>query len=158
MTAGAENQLTGLGFLDLYAGTGAMGLEAASRGASPVWLCESDQRTAQVIRRNITDTGLTVDLRTVSVASLLAGTPPQAFDVVWLDPPYALGLDVLEPLLSRIVEGGWVAGDGVLVVERSARDAAPVVAGCEYWTRPYGETVLHWFAPDARPVDEGTTS
>ena len=149
--AGAEQQLDGLGFLDLYAGSGAMGLEAASRGATPVVLVEADARASAVIRRNVEASGLRAEVRTAKVETLLA-TPNahEPFDVVWLDPPYAMPAGDLDTLLARVVEGGWVVGDGVVVVERDRRSPDPGWPdGMEHWQRRYGETVLHWARPGA---------
>lgn len=154
--AGAEHQFAGLGFLDLYAGSGAMGLEAASRGAARVDLVESDARAAEVIRRNIEVSGLRARVRAAKVETLVA-TPPagEAFDVVWLDPPYALGEDQLDGVLASVLGNGWVRRDGVIVVERSGRGRAPALAGAETWSRSYGDTTLHWFAPEEGPGGEG---
>lgn len=142
--------LTGLAFLDLYAGSGAMALEAASRGARPVTAAESDRRTAEVIRRNARDLGLTVDVRAVPVEDLLAGAPPRAYDIIWADPPYPVPTDVLERVLGEVWASGWLATDGLLVVERSSRDPDPRWPdGVDGWSRRYGETTIH-YAQEAR--------
>ncbi len=136
--------LRGLTVLDLYAGSGAIGLEAASRGASSVTLVEKDRRTAALVRRNAADLGLEVAVVAAPVARFLSGTPagPLA-DVVFADPPYPLPsaavADDLTALASR-----WLAPNGLVVVERSARDRTWVwPAGYEEEDRRgYGETVL----------------
>jgi 16S rRNA (guanine966-N2)-methyltransferase len=146
-TAGepAAAALAGLAFLDLYAGSGAVGLEAASRGAAPVWAVESDRGTADVARRNAAATGLPLIVHARTVAALLATPPPLPFDVVWADPPYDLAADDVDGVLARLLEGGWVAPRGLLVLERSARGAAPSwpVGVQDSWRRVYGETSLH---------------
>lgn len=143
-----EEQLAGLSFLDLYAGSGAMGLEAASRGAHPVLLVESDARAHAVVRRNLEATGLDANTRAARTETVVATpNPGNPFDVVWLDPPYDLRTEVLESVLTAVLANNWVRRDGVVVVERSGRDAAPQVAGTEAWDRGYGETTLYWFAP-----------
>ncbi|WP_022909866.1 RsmD family RNA methyltransferase [Aestuariimicrobium kwangyangense] len=141
-----ETHLSGLAFLDLFAGSGGVGLEAASRGAGPVVLVESDARTAHLIQRNAKDVGLDVTVRAAKAETYLAGTPPHRFDVAWADPPYSLPTDHLEDLLAR-VRDEWLLPDGVMVVERARRSSVPQLAGCETWTRPYGETTLVWIAP-----------
>ena len=148
---GADDGLQGLSFLDLYAGSAAVGLEAASRGASPVSAVESDPRAAEVARRNISQTGLPVRLVTGKVGAYLEGSPTP-WDVIWLDPPYDLPADRLDAVLARIAEGGWLAERGILVVERSSRDRAPVwpAAVGEHWNRRYGETTVH-FGSEGQP-------
>jgi 16S rRNA (guanine966-N2)-methyltransferase len=117
-----RGDLIGAAFLDLYAGTGAVGFEAASRGADPVTLVERDPRTVEVIRRNMTDLGLTgVDVRSADVPRWLAGDAPAAYDIVFVDPPYA---DPVAGVLGLLATNGWIASGGVVVVERATRDAA----------------------------------
>ncbi len=146
-TAGApaDEALAGLAFLDLYAGSGAIALEAASRGASAVWAVESDRRAAQVIRRNAAETGLRLTLLVKTVEALAAGPASQAFDIVWADPPYAVPTETVDALVAALVHHGWLAAGGLVVVERSTRGRAPVwPTGVEVLAdRVYGETALH---------------
>lgn len=137
--------LAGLAFLDLYAGSGAVGLEAASRGADPVLLVESDARTAALTRRNVADLRLPARVRVLAVEALARTSAERAFDVVFADPPYALDPERLDAVVADLVANGWVAPDGLVVLERSARSAAPrwPPAATETWERSYGETVLH---------------
>ena len=115
--------LTGRSFLDLYAGSGAVGLEAASRGATAVVLVERDARAVVVLRGNVQAIGLPgVVVRAEAVSRFLAEQPMAGFDVVFLDPPY---VDPVGEVLAAVVEGGWLATDGVVVVERASRDGAP---------------------------------
>jgi 16S rRNA (guanine966-N2)-methyltransferase len=140
----AEESLAGLAFCDLYAGSGAVGLEAASRGASPVLLVELDSRTTQIIRSNAKALGLSVDITTASVAQLLRRPPAQAFDVVFADPPYELDTTILSDQLEQLVANFWVGAGSLIVVERSRRSPAlvwPAAAG-KRWSRAYGETIL----------------
>lgn len=145
----AAVMLGGLGFLDLYAGSGAVALEAASRGATPVVAVEKDRRAAQVIRRNVSDSGLAVQVVGGSVEKYLDGEP-RPFTVAWLDPPYAVADARVGAVLHRLADG-WLAPDALVVVERSARGAAlpwPERLG-DRWERRYGETVLY-FAREAQ--------
>lgn len=141
----AEEQLVGIAFLDLYAGTGAIALEAASRGASPVSAIESDPATARIAQGNAREAGLPVTVVATTVEKALAGMPSEPFDVVWADPPYALAADRLEPVLAAVADR-WLAADGLLVVERSGRDLPPVWPPplSERWERRYGETTLYF--------------
>lgn len=148
--------LAGLAFLDLYAGSGAIGLEAASRGAEPVLLVESDARTAALARRNVATLALTVGVRATTVEALARATASQAYDVVFVDPPYALAADRLDAVVADLVAHGWLAPDGLLVLERSSRSTAPrwPDAVVDTWERAYGETVLH-FAQLGTAEDDG---
>lgn len=145
----SAQQLAGIRLLDLYAGSGAIGLEAASRGAEQVVLVESHRPVVNLIKANMAATGLTDRTRVVpsTVGSYLAGAP-EVFDVVWLDPPYATdGADV-DQVLATLLDG-WLATDGLVVVERSRRDPAPhwPAALAEQWSRRYGETQLYFGRP-----------
>jgi 16S rRNA (guanine966-N2)-methyltransferase len=139
--------LDGALVLDLYAGSGALGLEALSRGAASVMFVESDRKALDVLRRNATAVGLPgVVVLGRTVESVLAGPPATPFDVVLADPPYATGADQVATMLRRLADNGWLAGHGLLVLERAARDAEPVLP--DGWTairsRRYGDTVTHW--------------
>lgn len=118
--------VAGARVLDLFAGSGAVGLEALSRGASEVWLVESDGRAAAVARANADGLGLpgarVVKRRSEVVLAARADAP---FDLVFADPPYALAATAVDALLSRLASGGWLAPGAVVVVERAARDDPP---------------------------------
>ncbi|KYH43303.1 16S rRNA (guanine(966)-N(2))-methyltransferase RsmD [Branchiibius sp. NY16-3462-2] len=135
------------GAVDLYAGSGALGLEAASRGAAPVLLVESDRRAAAVIKTNVAALGLRdITVRAATVERTLAGGAPYAADLVLIDPPYAVGEEALAGVLEALTHG-WLADEATVVVERSSRTPQPTwPAGltCED-ERKYGETTL-WFA------------
>ncbi len=147
-TAGepADTMLERFSFLDLYAGSGAVALEAASRGAGPVVAVESDAATASVARRNTADLGLDVTVVTAPVEAFLAEPPPRPFDIVWLDPPYATSGDAVARVGVRLLERGWLAADSLVVAERATRDPAPAwpAALRNTWSRRYGETTLHF--------------
>lgn len=139
--------LNGAWLLDLYAGSGALGFEALSRGAAGVTFVESDHRAADVLRRNAAQLGLAgARVSRASVEAMLAGPADRPYDVVLADPPYALDDHALASTLTALVTGAWLAPRGIAVVERSARAAvpgwpAPMVATR---SRRYGDTVLHW--------------
>jgi 16S rRNA (guanine966-N2)-methyltransferase len=151
-----DEALAGLAFADLYAGSGAVGLEAASRGAAPVLLVEGDKRTAQLTARNARDLGLDVRVQAQRVEKLVAQPSTTTFDVAFLDPPYELAADAVSGVLAQLADQGWLAADALLVVERSRRGADlrwPAGAG-ESWSRSYGETVLHFAALAPTPSEE----
>jgi 16S rRNA (guanine966-N2)-methyltransferase len=145
----AMTDLSGARFADLFAGSGAVGLEAVSRGAAYALLVESDGRAVRAIRDNI------VALRAGAAARLITGKveqvvslPPEGgpYDVVFADPPYAVTDGELAKMLDALVGNGWLAPDAVVAVERSTR------SGSLTWvdgvtaerSRRYGETTL-WY-------------
>lgn len=144
----AEQSLVDLAFCDLYAGSGAVGLEAASRGANPVLLVERDPRTAQLAKDNAKALGLVIDVVISSVEQLLRRPPVRDFNVVFADPPYELETAGVSAQLSELVANRWVGPDSLIVVERSRRTPElewPEVAA-KRWTRAYGETTLYFAA------------
>lgn len=146
--ADAERQLTGMSVLDLYAGSGAVGLEAASRGADAVVLVEADRPTARLIETNAATAGLRVDVRAARAATYISGAG-RAFDLVFLDPPYDVPTEEVESLLAGVVDT-CLAPRGLVVVERSGRNRAPDFpeAFTDTWQRSYGETTLYFGALD----------
>ena len=148
--------------LDLYAGSGAVGLEALSRGASDVLLVESDPAAVQVIRRNITAVGLPGAhvLRDRAERVLSRGlSGARVRDLVFADPPYAASDGEVGKVLGLLVAFGWLAPAALVVVERDARSGPPPwPAGyAEDRSRRYGETVL-WYgrATGASPAASTT--
>lgn len=131
--------------LDLYAGSGALGLEAASRGARAVTLVEASREAAEVCRRNVATLGLR-DVTVVADRAERFVQRPVAvpWDLVLVDPPYDVAEADLGAVLVDVAPG--VATDGVLAVERSSRSPEPTwPAGWEgVERRAYGETVV-WF-------------
>jgi 16S rRNA (guanine966-N2)-methyltransferase len=135
-------ELAGATVLDLYAGTGAVGLEALSRGAAEVLLVESDPRAATVLRANARDLALPgAEVRVERVERLVASPAPRPYDIVFADPPYSV--DPSDVLVS-LVTNGWI-GD-LVVVERSSRDPdLRWPAGLQpLRARRYGEATL-WY-------------
>ena len=141
-----EFSLSGIAFCDFYSGSGAVGLEAASRGAGPVLLVEADRRIAALAARNAADLGLRAQVRSARVEDVLGRSAPRAFDIVFADPPYDMGSEQLSSVLSRLVAGGWLAPEGLVVVERSRRSAATIWPDAlpRTWSRTYGETILEF--------------
>jgi 16S rRNA (guanine966-N2)-methyltransferase len=139
--------LSGLRFLDLYAGSGAIGLEAWSRGAAAVTLVESDRRTARLVSDNARGLGFTgADVVAASVATALGHAPAAAYDVAFLDPPYPLAEDALAADLRALVDHTWLVPGAMVVVERSRRSPEPTWPGGieRDRSKKYGETTL-WY-------------
>jgi 16S rRNA (guanine966-N2)-methyltransferase len=138
--------LAGTTVLDLCAGSGALGLEALSRGAAHALFVESDRGAAAVLRRNIAELGLPgAVVRAAAAATVLAGPADRPCDIVLVDPPYELPDAEIAGWLTAGAAHGWLAAEATVVVERSVRSAAfpwpePLHALRE---RRYGDTVLH---------------
>jgi 16S rRNA (guanine966-N2)-methyltransferase len=144
---GALVDLEGATVLDLYAGSGALGLEALSRGAASAVFVESSPRVLPVLRGNLAALGLSGGrIVAGSVPTVVAGRAPSAFDLVLADPPYDMPVDEVLGVLRGLVDGRWLASGAVLVVERSSREepfAWPTpLTGLR--DRRYGEAVLRY--------------
>ncbi|MFF2270261.1 16S rRNA (guanine(966)-N(2))-methyltransferase RsmD [Cellulosimicrobium cellulans] len=157
--------------LDLYAGSGALGLEAASRGAADVTLVDSARVAADVARRNVASLGLS-DVHVVAqpaetfVAGVAAdaaqravggadGTPTGRagsgpYHLVLVDPPYDVTAEALERVLAHLAVPGVLDPAAVVVVERSTRTPEPTwPAGWELVARKdYGETTVYFVGPE----------
>jgi 16S rRNA (guanine966-N2)-methyltransferase len=141
----ARRDLTGLAVLDLYAGSGALGLEALSRGAASALFVESDHRTAAVIARNIAALGLSgATLRRGTVAGVLAAGTASPVDLVLADPPYDVEPAEVDAVLAALATHGWVREGTVAAVERAASSAKLTwPAAWSVWPeRVYGDTRL----------------
>ena len=144
----ATMRLAGARVLDLFAGTGAVGLEALSRGAAAAVLVESNRRAVEVLRRNVAAVGLPGAEVVAAPVSRYLSTPPDApFDLVFADPPYALEDTKIRAVLAALSGDGWVVPGGYVVVERSSR-AAPSGWAADLITpvreKRYGEALL-WY-------------
>ncbi|WP_275003024.1 16S rRNA (guanine(966)-N(2))-methyltransferase RsmD [Promicromonospora iranensis] len=167
--------LDGARVLDLYAGSGALGLEAASRGAVAVTLVDSARPAADVARRNVAGLGLTgvrvatetaerfaaslaargVRPETGAAARATAGTTA-ALDLVFLDPPYDLDEESLAVVLTHLATPGVLADGAVVVVERSIRTPEPAWPEglAPFARKDYGETAVYYAEPsDPEPSD-----
>ena len=147
----ARIDLQGALVLDLYAGSGALGLEALSRGAASAVFVESDQRAAAVLTQNIKTLGVTgATVRRGTVATTLAAGAQNPVDLVFADPPYDVGESDVNHVLTALTERGWTAAGSVVVVERGA--SGPELRwpdGWEPWpTRRYGDTRLEMAVRD----------
>lgn len=147
--------LSGLRFLDLYAGSGAVGIEAWSRGAGVVTLVEQDRRSCGLIRDNIRAVGFrTAHLVPASVTATLHRTPSAPYDLAFLDPPYAHDTDSIDSDLQALCDHDWLVPGALVVVERSSRSDAPDFPDgfSEVREKQYGETTL-WYGHAASSRD-----
>lgn len=148
-----RRSLYGARVLDLFAGSGAVGLEALSRGAAHALLVESDAGAAKAVRANIADLKLPgAELRIARAERVAAEeAPAEAYDIVFLDPPYQLPDADVAALLTGLAEGRWLAAEALVAVERATRGGAFAwPAGFEeIRSRRYGEATL-WYGRAAR--------
>ncbi|GGY35199.1 16S rRNA (guanine(966)-N(2))-methyltransferase RsmD [Streptomyces omiyaensis] len=119
----ALHGIEGTRVADLYAGSGAVGLEALSRGASHALLVEADARASRTVRENVRALGLPgAEARTGRAEQIVTGpAPAEPYDLVFLDPPYAVADEELREILLTLRSGGWLSEDAVVTVERSTR-------------------------------------
>jgi 16S rRNA (guanine966-N2)-methyltransferase len=122
--------------LDLFAGTGALGFEALSRGAAEVWLVERDPALVAALASQAETFGARPRVIRQDVAALLRGEPGARFDVVFLDPPYAVPV---EPLLEQLPP--WLAPAACVYVERPRVPGLPSVQGGEWLKRSHAGAV-----------------
>jgi 16S rRNA (guanine966-N2)-methyltransferase len=144
--------LAGSRVLDLYAGSGAVGLEALSRGAEHVLLVESGARAGRVIRANIEAIGLPgAEVVTDRVERVLARGPERPagsgrYDIVFADPPYALAGEAVSGMLGALAGQAWLAPGALVIVERATR-SGPVSWPAGFVpdrARRYGEATF-WY-------------
>ena len=138
--------------LDAFAGSGALGLEALSRGAAVAVFCERDREAAATVERNIAAMGLSRDearLVRGDVVKRGVAAPGRPFDLVFFDPPYATSPAEIFGLLSRLDGAGALAPDVIVSYEHDAADDAAVedgaaAAGFQVASRRrFGDTALH---------------
>ncbi|NLF79890.1 MAG: 16S rRNA (guanine(966)-N(2))-methyltransferase RsmD [Clostridia bacterium] len=150
-------QLPGSRVLDAFAGSGALGLEALSRGADAAWFCENNAAAARICAANIEACAfaaarlITGDLFAV-LTRLRREQPLLRFDLIFLDPPYAQGL--LERAMTIIARDCWLSPDGLVVAESAAAQESPGYAGFTLIKdKKYGDTAVRFYRP-AGAVDQ----
>lgn len=147
----ARERLVGAKVLDLYAGTGALAIEALSRSAARAVLVENDRTALEALRRNLSVTGTATSASVVNagVDTFLAGAPsPDApFDLVFCDPPYDLESPALDKVIAPLGTRDWTAADALVVVERPVGAASPQVEGLRIaWERTFGDTLVFFLS------------
>jgi 16S rRNA (guanine966-N2)-methyltransferase len=151
--------LQGSRFLDLYAGSGAVGLEAWSRGAARVVLVESAAAAVKVLRTNVASlhdsrrVGIgpaksgagKIDVLPVKAERAAAELPTSGFDVIFADPPYDLPTVQVAGVLATLAQRAVPRADAIIVVERATRDrwAWPLGYSATH-ARKYGDATLHY--------------
>lgn len=143
----ATGGLTDLRVLDLFAGSGALGIESVSRGATEVVLVEKDKRAASITKSNVTDLklgGVTVVCDDVLRETAMTSRHGQ-FDVVFADPPYAFTNAHVTDMLNGLAANGWLVDDALIVIERSSRDEMTwPEAFTDISHKTYGDTAI-WY-------------
>jgi len=140
--------LAGSRFLDLFAGSGAVGLEASSRGAEAVLLVENDPAAVATIRKNIEHLGETGRVRLLVADASRLGPAREPFDLVFLDPPWRSGL--AGPALDSLLAGGWLSRESRVVVELAADEPFMPSEGFELeQERRYGRTRFVFLRPSS---------
>ena len=135
--------------LDLYAGSGALGIEALSRGAASAVFVESDRRAAAVVERNLSALGLKAAVHRTTARRYCSEPSGGPFDIVLCDPPYATPLSEVVDRVTDLRSAGALAPDALVVIERDRRDP-DLGAQTPHWlashgARTYGDTVLLYF-------------
>jgi 16S rRNA (guanine966-N2)-methyltransferase len=151
----------GASVADLYAGTGAVGLEALSRGAAHALLVDKDRPAVATLTANVATVGIPGAVVLGDDVVRLAGSAPPAlakapYDLVFADPPYDVADDVVEQVLAGLAAHGWLADGALVVVERARPRRGEMFAWPDGYEpgkdRKYGETVLRtalWYGRDA---------
>jgi 16S rRNA (guanine966-N2)-methyltransferase len=143
-----RGSLAGARVLDLYAGSGAVGLEALSRGAAHTLLVDDDPAAVKTILANVRALSLPgAEVRSGKAERVIAGAPPSTpYDLLFLDPPYVVDDDELREILITLVSGGWLSGGVIATVERSTRggEFAWPEGFVALRERRYGEATL-WY-------------
>jgi 16S rRNA (guanine966-N2)-methyltransferase len=148
------DRLLGAVVLDLYAGSGALAIEALSRGGATALLVDRDPLAVDAIRRNLRSTGVHDRARVQrrGVGTVVRGSPPSdaPFDLVFLDPPYDQPAGKLAEVLAALDEPGWLAPESTIVVERASSAGPPLVppGWGVTWSRVYGDTLVVLVAPE----------
>lgn len=141
-------------FLDLYAGTGAVGIEALSRGAMAVTFVESDSKAMALLRKNLAACGLSAqaEVRTVAAEDFLERCDwwNGPYDIVFADPPYAAAREI--DVLQRAWVSGLLSSNGVLVIEQHTKAALPAAFDGAVLVKRYryGDTALFLYGPASR--------
>lgn len=141
----ALGELTNARVLDLYAGSGSLGLEALSRGAKKATFVEKERDAIVKLEQNIAATkfGRKADVQWSDVNHALAQHAAQRMDLIFLDPPYTMSKDQVLADLESLVTGGYLADEGRIVVHRPAKESKLRPLGLRLvWEREYGQSKI----------------
>jgi 16S rRNA (guanine966-N2)-methyltransferase len=120
-----QNDIAGARCLDLFAGSGALGLEALSRGAASAVFVDREPRVGQYLRETLTRFRSTAGAVTTADSLRFLSGPAQPFDIVFLDPPF--GADLLPDVCRRLEEGGWLGPNALIYMESASTSGVPVL-------------------------------
>jgi 16S rRNA (guanine966-N2)-methyltransferase len=140
--------VAGLSVLDLYAGSGALGLEALSRGAERATFVESAREAMIKLKENVEATGFEdrADVVWAEVAQTIGKDAAVRVDLIFLDPPYSMNQQTVLADLETLVTGGWLANDGRIVLHRPAKERRQLPFGLKVvWQREYGQSAVYVF-------------
>ncbi|HWS45062.1 MAG TPA: 16S rRNA (guanine(966)-N(2))-methyltransferase RsmD [Acidimicrobiia bacterium] len=159
----ARDAVVGATVLDLYAGSGALAIEALSRGATRAVVVEHSRAAVDAINANVELLALGERLRLVAgdVGRFLAGGPPAEapFGLVMADPPYGTTDETVTSMLVALARPGWVAADAIVTVERPARRPVEAPPGWSCgWERTFGDTLLAFLFREVGSRPGGTTA
>ena len=139
--------MTGFSCLDLYAGSGAIGIEALSRGAKSAVFVEKDLRASGIIRKNLINfkvTGIVESITAIKYLNSFYKKNMKPFDFIFIDPPYYSEAD--KKLLEESLNCGIISENGVIIYEQSARESNPGLKNFNLFrSEKYGETRLLFF-------------
>jgi 16S rRNA (guanine966-N2)-methyltransferase len=151
----ALGDISGTTVLDLYAGSGSLGLEALSRGAKMATFVENSREAIVKLNENIEITGFDHASEVVwaDTGSYLYQGAPDRKDLVFLDPPYSMSKGAVQGNLEELVTGGWLSDEGRIVVHRPAREIGLPPLGLRLvWDRSVGQSQLYVYEHEE---DEG---
>jgi 16S rRNA (guanine966-N2)-methyltransferase len=140
--------VTGLPVLDLYAGSGSLGLEALSRGAEQATFVENAREAIVKLELNIKSCGFEdrSDVQWVDAGQVLSRPAPQRYDLIFVDPPYSVSHEAVQRDLEALVMGGFLADDGRIVVHRQSKGMRISALGLKLvWERSFGQSSVYIF-------------
>jgi len=148
-----EPLLDGAAVLDLFAGSGSLGIESLSRGSNRATFIEKDKRVLGVVRENVERLGLAEKCRLMggdALAVLKRAVPGGPFDIAFVDPPYSSGLALRA--LELLATSGSLADEAIVIVERASSDALPEIVGRLglFRSRQYGSTTVDFYETRAK--------
>lgn len=147
----ALGDFSGLKVLDLYAGSGSLGLEAVSRGAKSALFAEKEREAIVKLEQNIEATGLgsRSEVSWIDVKALLARPAPDRMDLIFLDPPYNMSVAEVQADLEAIVMNGFLEDEGRIVVHRPNKERRLKPLGLKLgWDRDFGQSHIYVFVHD----------
>jgi len=133
--------------LDLFAGTGALGIEAISHGAREVVFVELEREAISIIRKNLETLGITniCSIKKGKVERIIEGFGKEKFDLIIADPPYGYPENRIASILRRFIELHLISDDGIVVIEQRDRDILPEIKGLAVWKeKVYGKNKVSY--------------